>query len=69
MGDPHGDNTFFLKVCKLVVEVQKEFYYFHLHRLATWLKDKFYFWFGLQSGCGGPNFFYSFHLHGRGICT
>jgi hypothetical protein len=30
---------------------------------------KLLFWFSLQSGCGGPKKFYSFHLDGCTTCT
>jgi hypothetical protein len=33
------------------------------------IKDKFLFWFSLQSCCEGPKKFYSFHLHGCIACT
>jgi len=33
------------------------------------IRDKFLFWFSLQSCCEGPKKFYSFHLHGCTTCT
>ncbi len=32
-------------------------------------RDKLLFWFSLQSVCGGPKKFYSFHLDGCTTCT
>jgi hypothetical protein len=64
-------NFCFALVCKLVVEVQKEYFSFHLHGFATWREHKreSLVWFSSQRVCGGPTKFYSLHLHGSATCT
>jgi hypothetical protein len=58
-------------VWKVVVEVQKEFFFpmsmgwSHGHNT----RDKLLFGFSLQSGCGGPKKFYFFLLAGCATCT